>query len=161
MPTGERPRIPAISRGAALHGGRAAAMKRLRSFFWVLLLLATSAWRAEGQAAEPRTGFRHLSVPRTTSGQEALLSHPAASGWLDDGGTPTRAADLFAAEAESRPRWVFPAAGAAAGGAFATYLTYQACRDAECSFPVGPPLVGLALGALLGWSADLLSRPIR
>ena len=139
-------------------------MKPLRSFFWLLLLLATSAWRAEAQALEPRAGFPPARVPRAASAQEALLSDTTAtSGWLltDRGESSTRAVELSFAAREGRPRWVFPVVGAAVGGAAATYWTYRACQDEECIFPLGPPLIGLVAGALLGWSADLLSRPIQ
>jgi hypothetical protein len=160
--TDEWPRISAISRGAGrrLPGERAAGLNPLPSFFWLLLLLAASPWRAEGQAAEPQT-IRNVSVPGTTRDQEALLSRPmATSGWLmlDHGGTSAGAVDLFNVEAERRPRWLLPTAGAAAGGAFFTYLTYRACQEDECIFPVGPPLIGIALGALLGWGADAITR---
>jgi hypothetical protein len=133
----------------------------LPPFFWLLLLLAASPWRAEGQAAEPQT-FRNGSVPGTTRDQEALLSRSiATSGWLmlDHGGTSAGAVNLtLNVEAERRPRWLLPTAGAAAGGAFLTYLTYRACQEDECIFPVGPPLIGIALGALLGWGADAITR---
>jgi hypothetical protein len=136
----------------------------LRLICCLVLLLASTVWHAAGQAVEPRDGFLNMGASSTSWYQQDLMVLPATPGsehpMPDRVGYSPSIDFAFAAAEENRrrSRWLFPAVGAAMGGAVFTYLTYRACQGEECIFPVGPPLIGIGLGALLGWGLDAITR---
>jgi hypothetical protein len=57
--------------------------------------------------------------------------------------------------------WKYPLIGAVAGGLTFTYITYRECQKEDCIFPVGLPLVGVALGAAGGLAVEGIIRIVK
>lgn len=137
----------------------------LRLICCLVLLHATTMGHAASQVAERRDEFLNVGASSSSWYQQDLVVLPATPG--SEHPSPGRAGYspgiefAFAATEENRrrSRWLYPAVGAVMGGAVFTYLTYRACQGEECIFPVGPPLIGIGLGALLGWGLDAVARP--
>lgn len=129
----------------------------LRVLCLLALLLTSPLGRASGQAVEPGPGVQSLSAGGRWFQQDPLLLPTGA--WQEriapGGATYVPSPDLASAEAKrGRPWWLLPASGAVVGGAAFTYLTYRACQREDCIFPVGTPLLGIGLGAILGFGIE-------
>lgn len=132
----------------------------LRVLCLLILSLTLPGRSASGQAVEPGSGVQEVGEVSAEWTRKDLLFPPASTPEPLTPGQERYAlpAGLSAAvDAERRrPRWLFPATGAAVGGAVFTYLTYRACQGEDCIFPVGPPLIGIGLGAILGWGVEVI-----
>lgn len=125
----------------------------LRVVCLLVLALSSAVWQASSQAVHRGIDLRRPDALGAEWLQLDSLRPPSQL-------VPERLPlDLRVEENRSRPRWLFPAIGAVVGGAVFTYLTHRACQGEDCIFPVGPPLIGVGLGALLGWGADAITRP--
>ncbi len=85
-----------------------------------------------------------------------ILTPPAAELSRED--VAAEVGELSVTPVKRRPWWVYPAVGAAVGGAAMTYVTVRACQGEECIAPFFPPLVGVAAGATAGLIVELFSR---
>lgn len=135
-------------------------MQWIRVVVILLLLGAGSANRTHAQ----QIGQKQAAWSQTFS--KPLVEFP----WPDRG--PIHAPDsqdvqersLVPQELSMTPRkrswWRFPLIGAVAGGLTFTYITYRECQKEDCIFPVGLPLVGVALGAAGGLVVEGIIRVV-
>jgi hypothetical protein len=135
-----------------------------RTLSVLVVLLTSSVELVASQTVEQIAGSPKAGVENTGQTEQdlAALSILSASVRLAINQVDyTIPANLSFAAAEmnrDRPRWLFPVVGAAVGGTVLTYVTIRACQGEDCIFPVGPPLIGIGLGALLGWGLDAITR---
>lgn len=127
----------------------------------VILLLAGagSAKAAQGQQIERAHDARsdtfrtqRVELPWIDQEQASLLLHSRVA---QPDSFPLQELQMTAGK---RSWWRYPLIGAVAGGLTFAYITHRECQKEDCIFPVGLPLVGVALGAAGGFAVEGIVR---
>lgn len=136
--------------------------KWIRIAVILLLLGAGSAKAAQGQQVE----LRDAVWPDTSNTLGVSLSWPEHRQAEFLGQSRVAQESFFSPQefemfTRKRSWWMYPLIGAVVGGLTFTYITYRECQKEDCIFPIGLPLVGVALGATGGLAVEGIIRVVK